>query len=79
LTTIGKSSQRFTGDLGGLAGADTICTAMAAALGGNWTAWLSDADANVRDRILDAEYRLLDRPPRLRTIEDSEERIKNEV
>jgi hypothetical protein len=79
LTTIRNSSQRFTGDLGGLAGADAICTAIAAALGGDWTAWLSDADANVRDRVIDAECRLLDRPARLRTIEVSEEQIKNAV
>jgi hypothetical protein len=52
---------------------------LAAALGGDWTAWLSDADANVRDRVIDAECRLLDRPAKLRTIEVSEEQIKNAV
>jgi len=52
----------FDGDLGGLAGADTICTnaAAAASLSGNWTAWLSDGTTNAIDRIDDGEYQLLD-------------------
>ena len=53
-----------TGNLGGLAGADTTCTnaALAAtpALAGTWTAWLSDSGADAVDRILDGEYQLLD-------------------
>jgi hypothetical protein len=56
------TSERFTGDLGGLSAADDLCTAAAEAadLGGDWTAWLSDGSTNARDRILDAEYQLLD-------------------
>lgn len=58
------TSGTFDGDLGGLAGADTICTNAAAAatpsLSGNWTAWLSDNSTNAIDRIPDGEYQLLD-------------------
>jgi len=52
----------FTGNVGGLAGADLICTASArkAGLSGGWVAWLSDGNVDARDRILDAEYRLMD-------------------
>jgi len=53
-----------TGNLGGLSGADETCTAAALAatpaLTGTWTAWLSDSNTNAVDRILDAEYQLLD-------------------
>ena len=46
----------------GLAGADASCTLAAnnAGLSGAWTAWLSDDTTDARDRIPDAEYRLLD-------------------
>ena len=56
------TSKTFIGDLGGLAGADLICTASArgADLTGRWTAWLSDDIVDAKDRILNAEYRLLD-------------------
>lgn len=52
----------FDGNLGGLNGADSICTNAAndAGLSGNWTAWLSTSGADARDRIQDAEYRLVD-------------------
>jgi hypothetical protein len=68
LATVGSevvqvfvTSDTFNGNLGGLDGADTKCTAAATAagLGGNWTAWLSDNATNARDRIPDGEYRLL--------------------
>lgn len=43
----------YTGDLGGLSGADQNCqnSAAALALGGNWTAWLSDFNQDAIDRI----------------------------
>ena len=47
------TSAGFSGDLGGLAGADQICniTANAAALPGMYRAWLSDNVAAVEDRF----------------------------
>ena len=47
-TSLGR-----TGNLGGLAGADTICAthASAAGLPGTWKAWLSDETTNAIDRI----------------------------
>jgi hypothetical protein len=52
----------YSGDLGGLAGADEKCTASATAagLGGTWVAWLSNETADARDRIPEGEYRLVD-------------------
>jgi hypothetical protein len=45
----------YRGNLGGLSGADTICTsaAQAGGLGGSWKAWLSDGTTNAIDRIND--------------------------
>jgi hypothetical protein len=60
------TSERFDGDLGGLAGADTICTNAALAadppLSGTWTAWLSTSAVNAEGRITDTDgfYQLLD-------------------
>jgi cysteine-rich repeat protein len=47
------SSATWKGDLGGLAGADAKCQALAldAMLGGVWMAWLSDDDAGPADRF----------------------------
>jgi len=44
---------RYTGDLGGVTGADALCTSEAreAALGGTFKAWLSTSSENARDRI----------------------------
>jgi hypothetical protein len=57
-----KTSQRYWGDLGGLAGADAICQELAedAGLTGTWTAWLSDDNADAIDRIPDGQYQLVD-------------------
>ena len=49
-----SSSTNMTGNLGGLAGADTICTDLAAAVGGGnkvWKAYLSTSTVNAKDRI----------------------------
>ncbi len=48
------TDEKFTGDLGGLSGADQSCTSAAAAagLGGTtWNAWLSDANTSALNRI----------------------------
>ncbi|MCW5834114.1 MAG: hypothetical protein KIS78_17070 [Labilithrix sp.] len=47
------SSTVYDGDLGGLAGADAKCNALAQAAGlkGTFVAWLSVAGANARDRV----------------------------
>ena len=52
---IFTTTTHYTGNLGGIAGADTICnnTATAAGLGGTWKAWLSDSNTNAIDRIND--------------------------
>jgi hypothetical protein len=56
------TSTEHDGALGGLAGADAVCQARAdaAGLGGTWTAWLSNSRKSAKDRITDAEYRLVD-------------------
>jgi len=56
------TSLSYDGNFPGLAGADTACTTAAtnANLPGDWTAWLSDGPTDAVDRILDAEYQLLD-------------------
>ncbi len=56
------TSSGFTGNFGGLAGGDAKCQqhANAAKLGGTWRAWLSTASVDAKDRIPDAEYRLVD-------------------
>ena len=49
-----SSRTNMTGNLGGLAGADTICTDLAAAVGGGnkiWKAYLSTTTVNAKDRI----------------------------
>ncbi|MBI3770755.1 MAG: DUF1554 domain-containing protein [Deltaproteobacteria bacterium] len=50
------------GTFGGLAGGDAICQARAdaATLGGTWRAWLSTSTLDTRDRIVGAQYRLVD-------------------
>jgi hypothetical protein len=50
------TAMAFTGDLGGLEGADAICNDIAqfAALPGTYRAWLSTAGNHVRDRLGDA-------------------------
>ncbi len=57
------TSQVFTGDLGGLDGADAKCQAAAQAvdLTGTYRAWLSSADASPSDRFVKTTipYRLL--------------------
>lgn len=47
------TSQSYTGDLGGLAGADQKCqlAATTAGLGGTWRAWLTVLGATVSSRI----------------------------
>jgi len=47
------SSALYTGDLGGLAGADAKCQALAdaAAIGGTYKAWLSDDTVSAADRF----------------------------
>jgi hypothetical protein len=58
------SSQVFTGDLGGLAGADAKCQSLADAvgLGGIYKAWLSDVTADAATRLshVGAPYVLVD-------------------
>jgi hypothetical protein len=47
------TSAGFTGNLGGLTGADQLCTnaAVAAGLGGTWNSWLSDSKTSALNRI----------------------------
>ena len=47
------TSVGYPGDLGGLVGADSLCTVHASAAGhaGTWKAWLSDEATNAIDRI----------------------------
>lgn len=47
------TSTTHMGNLGGLAGAEAVCTARATAatLGGTWVAWLSTATVNAKDRL----------------------------
>ena len=47
------TSQRYTADLGGLAGADAKCAqaANSAQLGGRWVAWLSDSHHDALNRV----------------------------
>lgn len=58
------TSSEYTGDLGGLDGADEKCQAAADAvsLGGTWTAWLSTSTVDAIDRIEgDGPWVLIDR------------------
>ena len=59
------TSTTYTGDLGGLAGADQKCTyaANAAGLPGTYTAWLSSSVENAKDRITDVAYSRMDGAP----------------
>ena len=52
-TVFFTTNGRWTGNLGGLAGADTLCTneASAAGLGGKFKAWLSSSTVNAKARI----------------------------
>ncbi len=52
------TNQTYNGNLGGLTGADNICTntANAANLGGNWKAWLSDSNQNASSRLIHSNY-----------------------
>lgn len=49
------TSTTYDGNLGGLSGGDAKCNTVAvgAAIGGTWTAWLSDDTTNALDRITD--------------------------
>lgn len=62
--TVFVTSQVFTGDLGGLAGADAKCqeAATAADLPGTYRAWLSSSTESPKDRFVHSSipYRLLD-------------------
>ena len=61
--TVFVTSQVFTGDLGGLAGADAKCQAAATAadLPGTYRAWLSSSTESPQDRFVHSSipYRLL--------------------
>jgi hypothetical protein len=65
--TIFISSQSFEGNLGGLAGADAKCSALAsaAALSGTYAAWLSTSSVNAGSRFgaPGATYALVDGTP----------------
>jgi hypothetical protein len=57
------STQMFTGNLGGISGADHTCQSLAnaAQLGGSWKAWVSDSTSSPSTRFAQAAvgYRLL--------------------
>jgi hypothetical protein len=62
LVPVFVTSDRHTGALGGLVGADKALCQDAASdggLSGTWTAWLSDSSADAIDRIAEGQYRLL--------------------
>ena len=48
------SGPTYTGNLGGLSGADQACNLVAhnAGLGGTWMAWMSDASVSAPDRLM---------------------------
>lgn len=56
------TSGQYTGDWGGVAGADAICQAAGSAgsvtgpLGATWVAWISDSTSDARDRVADSPY-----------------------
>jgi hypothetical protein len=57
------TSQSFKGaEIGGRSGGDDKCNAAAtaAALGGNWVAWLSDSTTDARDLVANVEYQRID-------------------
>src|SRR3990167_4820916 len=57
------TNESYNGNLGGLIGADEICTRSAhlAGLGGKWKAWLSDSQVSASERLHHSKipYRLL--------------------
>lgn len=55
ITEFENGAETWTGDLGGLAGADAKCNAAGGGLG-NYRAWLSTAMIDAKDRIPDAHY-----------------------
>ena len=59
------TSTLHKGNLGGLAGGDSVCAARAnaAGLGGSWRAWLSTSAVNAKDRISDGVYVRIDGLP----------------
>lgn len=67
MRTVFLTNEVFTGDLGGLAGADAQCQRLAdgAGLGGVYRAWLSDATASPSTRFVrgQAPYVLVDGTP----------------
>jgi hypothetical protein len=58
------TSQQYTGNLGGLTGADTLCQNLATAAGlpGNYKAWLSDSITTAAQRLTQGTlaYKLVD-------------------
>ncbi len=52
------SSDNYSGDLGGLTGADQSCQSLAdsSILNGTWKAWLSDSVTNVNVRFTHSNY-----------------------
>ncbi len=61
--TVFVTSLTYNGNLGGLAGGDNRCQALADAgsFGGTWSAWLStNTPIHAKDRITDTQYALLD-------------------
>jgi hypothetical protein len=61
------TSQTFTGNLGGVSGADNICQSLAdnAKLGGRWGVWLSTSSINAKERIVDEAYFLVNSTSRV--------------
>ncbi|NIP84473.1 MAG: hypothetical protein GTO03_02510 [Planctomycetales bacterium] len=68
------TNDTFSGNLGGLAGGDTICQreADAVPLGGSWVAWLSTVNPQVNavDRLSAGSFALLDSTPVAASIAD---------
>lgn len=58
IKTVFVSSEIYSGNLGGLAGADAKCNALASAAGlkGTYMAWLSDSTRSPATRFNDYEY-----------------------
>ncbi|MFC1780448.1 MopE-related protein [Patescibacteria group bacterium] len=56
------SSQKYSGNLGGIAGADQKCQSLVsnAGLCGEYKAWLSTSSTNAHDRILNVAYYTVD-------------------
>jgi hypothetical protein len=65
---IFATSGSFTGNLGGLAGADTVCASYATSAGltGTWVAYLSSSTTNAYDRITsNGPFYLVDKTTRI--------------